>query len=65
MGAYLMAGANGKWMEHTNGCTAIGKVIKAPYKKFDNKAVLANYDFTGAPVNVLQIRTMYIPNLAI
>lgn len=64
-GTYLMAGANGKWTPHTDNKTAIGQVVKTSYKVFDNKAQVTNYSFTGAPVNALAIRTMYIPNLSV
>lgn len=64
VGQFLMAGANGKWVPHVTTKTAIGKVVKTPYKKFDNKAKLTKYQFSGAPIDVLAIRTLYIPNLA-
>ena len=65
VGTFLMCGANGKLVAHTNGLTAIAQVTKASTSRWVNNAIAVTGWRTGAPISVLRARTMYIPGLVV
>jgi hypothetical protein len=68
-GGYVMAGADGKLTDHTDDLTAVGVVKKTVTTRWSNDR-LADYTKggavrTGAPTDVIQIWTDYLPNLSV
>ena len=64
VGQFLMVGDNGKFVAHTDGLTCIGQVTKGITTRWQNDAVAVAGWRTGNKVNVIRIRTMWIPNMA-
>jgi len=66
VGDFLMAGANGLLVAHVTNHTAIGVLRAVPGARWSNDR-LANTTYggaqrTGAPVTVIQLLSVYIPN---
>jgi len=60
----VQAGADGKFVAHVNGGTAIGRVTKAPYVRNCNDCVAVAGFRTGVPaVTVIKILTMFNPSV--
>jgi len=65
VGQFLMCGANGKFTVLTDGLTALGQVTQGVTTRWANDAIAVTGWRTGNKVNVIRIRTMYIPGLSI
>lgn len=69
VGGFLMAGNNGLLIDHTDDKTAVGILKATPGARWSNDR-LANTTYggaqrTGAPVTVIQLLSVYIPNLSV
>lgn len=67
VGGYLACGANGKVTDHADDLTAIGVIVKSPYKRYSNDRYVvdgANQERTGTFIDVIAFWTLYIPNLS-
>lgn len=65
VGEFVMCGPNGKFIKHTDGLTALGQVTQATTTRWANDAIAVTGWRTGNKVNVIRIRTMYIPNMSV
>ncbi len=78
VGDFMMIGAGGKLVAHTDGLTAVLRVTKAPYRRYSNMQPRAIYaddksgdvigyrdDITGDMVSVIEGDTVYLPKKTI
>ena len=65
IGQFVMCGANGQFVLHTDGLTALGQVTQGVTTRWANDAQAVTGWRTGNKVNVVRIRTMYIPSMSI
>ncbi|MFC1453575.1 hypothetical protein ACFLQL_00155 [Verrucomicrobiota bacterium] len=63
VGEFVAVGDDGKFVAHATGVTAIGQITKGITTRWANDAVAVAGWRTGNKVNVIRIRTMYIPSL--
>jgi hypothetical protein len=68
LGGYVAAGDDGKLADHADGQTAVGVVKKSVTTRWSNDrladATKGGANRTGAPTDVIQIWTDYMPNLS-
>lgn len=65
IGQFLAVGADGKFVAHTTGQTAIGQVTQGITTRWQNDKPAVPGWRTGDKVNVIRIRTMYVPGLVV
>ena len=61
LGDFLTHGVDGKLTVHTDGCTALARVTKAPATRWVNNAVAVSGWRLGNNVSVIRGLTMYLP----
>lgn len=63
VGQFLMVGASGKFVLHTDGKTCIGQVTHGVVTRWANDAIAVTGWRLGNKVNTICLRTMYLPGL--
>jgi len=65
VGTLLTVGADGKLTPHTTGDNVVAQVTSVPFERWVNDAVAVAGRRTGALLEVLCARTMWVPTLAV